>query len=140
MKTVALNWSPTAPSGANPFTGFKLDANPALRAVLMVLAAALPAAAVSIITILVISNGGLEYVSAAYWSAGFIFLALMIEDSGERGFLLAGSGIALMGLAWLSSSVAPEFGILAGFLVAAWVAAPVLRLLSARTSLVNQES
>ena len=140
MKTVALNWPPTAPSGAKPFAGFKLDTNPALRAVLMVLAAALPAAAVSIITIWAISNGGVEYVSAVYWSAGFIFLALMIEDSGKRGFLLAGSGLTLMTLAWLSSTVAPEFGALAGFLLAAWVAVPVLRLLSARAPLVNQDS
>ena len=64
----------------------------------------------------------------------------MVEDGGERGFALAGSGLALMTLAWLSSSVAPEFGIAAGFLLAAWVAAPILRLLSARDSLADQAS
>ena len=73
-------------------------------------------------------------------SAGFIFLALMVENSGERGFGLGASGLALMTLAWLSSRVAPEFGIVAGFLLAAWVAAPVLRLLYARAPLVDQDS
>ena len=140
MKTQALNWSPTSPAGAKSFTGLKLDTRPALRLLLMVLAAALPAAAVSIITLWAISNGGLIYVAAAYWSAGLIFLALMVENSGERGFALAGSGLALMALAWLSSRVAPEFGIVAGFLLAAWVAAPVLRLLYARAPLVDQDA
>ena len=140
MKTQALNWPPTCRARTKTFTGFKLDTRPALRALLMVLAAALPAVAVSIITIWAIGNGGLEYVSAVYWSAGFIFLALMVENSGERAFALAGSGLALMSLAWLSSRVAPEFGVVAGFLLAAWVAAPVLRLLYARKPLVDQDS
>ena len=140
MKTQVLNWPLTACAEAKSFSGFKLDTRPALRALLIVLAAALPAAAVSIITIWAISNGALEYVSATYWAAGFIFLALMVEDSGKRGFILAGSGLALMSLAWLSSWVAPEFGILAGFLLAAWVTVPALRLLYARDPLVDQGS
>ena len=140
MKTLTLHWSPTSPAATKSFSGFKLDINPALRALMMVLAAALPVATVTILTIWAISNGGLAYVSAAYWSAGFIFLALMVEDGGERGFLLATSGLVLMALAWLSSSVAPEFGVVAGFLLAAWVAAPALRLLSARVSRADQDS
>ncbi len=140
MKTQALNWCPTSPVGAKSFTGLKLDTRPALRLLLMVLAAALPAAAVSIITLWAISNGGLVYVAAAYWSVGLIFLALMVEDNATHGTLLAGSGLALMSLAWLSTRVAPEFDVLAGFLLAAWVAAPALRLLAARSPLVDQDS
>ena len=130
MKTQAINnWNDSpAERIFNRESG--LNTGSALQVILLILAAAVPAALVSVITIWAISAGALMYVSAVYWAAGFIFLALMVEDENGRTARFAVSGLALMALAWLSSYVAPEFGVLAGFLLAAWVAAPVVRRLA----------
>jgi hypothetical protein len=139
MKTHALNWRcDTWFLKRKAAWTLKLDTGKTLRAVLLILAAILPAALVSIATLWAISAGAAQFVSALYWAGGFIFLALMVENEDGYRTYLATSGLGLMTLAWLSSRVAPEFGVLAGFLVAAWLAAPVVRRLAVRDAgLVN---
>ena len=129
MKTQAIDWQAVHFAGQKPASKIKLKTDSALKVLLLVLAAVLPAALVSVVTIWAISAGALAYVSAFYWAAGFIFLALLVESDGRLGGYLATSGLSLMALAWLSSRIAPEFGVLAGFLLAAWVALPVIRRL-----------
>lgn len=111
-------------------TKWKFNFESALHVVMVILVGILPAALVSVITLWAISTGDGMYVSAAYWATGFIFLALMVESDGRFGGLLAVSGLSLMALAWLSSNVAPEFGVLAGFLLAGWVAVPTIKKLN----------
>lgn len=75
-----------------------------------------------------ISVPGLEQLLQAFlWASGFIFLALAIDPQKPTVFLQLASGIALLILAQLSSHVAGEFAIVAAVLVAAWVAASILK-------------
>ena len=68
------------------------------------------------------------YLQATIWAAGFVFLGLALEsESAEVSILNLATGIALPGLAWLSSHIAIEFAIVAATLVAAWVAAGIMR-------------
>ena len=134
MKTYALNYQPEIPAVLTKNRGSNLDSGSVLQVVLLILAATLPVAVVTVLTLWAVSIGALEYAAALYWTSGFIFLALMLENENGHQAILAGSGISVMMLAWLSSRVAPEFGILAGFLLAAWVAAPVVRRLALRAA------
>ena len=128
MKTQVMNCAVATFNGRIKLPRLRLDTGSALQVVLLILAATAPAVLVSITTIWAIGSGLHEYVSAIFWASGFIFLALMVDNENGHGTLLAASGLTLMGLAWMSSRIAPEFGVLAGFLLAAWVAVPVVRL------------
>jgi hypothetical protein len=61
------------------------------------------------------------------WASGFIFLALAIDSEKPAVGLQLATGIALPVLALLSSRVAGEFAIIAAVVVAAWLAASILR-------------
>ena len=126
MKTQAMQWNTTQLNQTGHKSAIRFENILALQIVLRVLAALLPATAVGVLTIWAVSSGLGAYASAVYWGTGLIFLALAVENEGRLARLLGGSGFTLMGFAWLSSSVAPEFGVLAGFILAAWVAIPIL--------------
>jgi hypothetical protein len=134
MKTQALNWQADISTVLPTTLESRLDSGSVLQVVLLILAATLPVALVSVITLWAISTGSAMYVSAMYWSVGFIFLALMVENENGHRTILAGSGISMMLLAWMSSRITPEFGVLAGFLLAAWLAAPFIRCLTLRAA------
>jgi len=65
---------------------------------------------------------------ATIWVTGFIFLALAMDARRQIFEGLLATGLVLPVLALLSANVAVEFAILAAALVAAWVAAAILRL------------
>jgi hypothetical protein len=68
------------------------------------------------------------FLQASIWAGGFVFLALAIEaDTAELSVLNLATGIALPVLALLSSRLAVELLIVAATLVAAWVAAVIMR-------------
>ena len=60
---------------------------------------------------------------------GFLFIGLAVEARHELAAALAATGIAMPVLGAMANSVAPEFGVLAGALVAAWIVYPTLRRL-----------
>ena len=93
-----------------------------LKSILVTLAAALPATAIAVMTIFAFSSQAQAVAAAGVWATSFVFLALSVESSGSRSLLLGVSALVLMLLAWLSTRLAVEFGMLAGFMVAAWVA------------------
>jgi hypothetical protein len=65
---------------------------------------------------------------AIIWAAGCVFLALALEAAQTKrsiGLLL--TGLALPVIALLSSRVAVEFAVVGATLIAAWVAAALLR-------------
>ena len=134
MKAHALTYPSDLPTVIATTGKPRLSTGSALQVVLLILAATLPVALITVLTLWAVSIGALEYAAALYWTSGFIFLALMLENENGHQAILAGSGISMMMLAWLSSRVAPEFGVLAGFLLAAWVAAPVVRRLALRAA------
>ncbi|MFT5140838.1 MAG: hypothetical protein ACI9H8_001628 [Lysobacterales bacterium] len=127
MKTQAIQWDTAqlSESAHKPAIRFKSILAP--QFVLRVLAALLPAIVVGVLTVWAISSGFVDHASAVYWGLGFIFLALAVENEGRLAKMLGGSGVILMAFAWLSSRIAPEFGVLAGFILMAWVAIPILR-------------
>lgn len=63
-----------------------------------------------------------QFLSAGLWGVGFIFLALALEVGIKRVSPYVLTGIALPTLALLGSYIAPVFSILAGVIVAAWLA------------------
>jgi hypothetical protein len=126
MRTQAIQWTPTILSQSTHRSPRRFERRRALQFLLPALAALLPALITAVITIWAISSGFGAYVSAAYWAIGLIYLALAVETEGRIGVMLGSSGAILMGLAWLSSRVALEFGVLAGFVVAVWVVVPIL--------------
>jgi hypothetical protein len=68
------------------------------------------------------------YLQVLTWASGFVFLGLAVEsESAELSILNLATGIALPVLALLSSRFAVELTIVAAALVAAWVAAAILR-------------
>lgn len=68
------------------------------------------------------------FLQASIWAGGFVFLGLAIEaETAELSILNLATGIALPVLALLSSNVGLELVIVAATLVAAWVAAGILR-------------
>jgi hypothetical protein len=99
----------------------------ALHLLMLVLIGVFPAIVITILTVWAQGAGGGAFISAGFWATGFVFLALALEGDGPPTGWLAISGITLMALAWLSHSVAPEFGVIAGFLLAAWLTAPVIK-------------
>jgi hypothetical protein len=68
------------------------------------------------------------YLQATTWAAGFVFLGLALEsERAETALFLSATGVALPVLAYLSSTLAVELAIVAATLVAAWIAAALLR-------------
>ena len=93
-----------------------------VRSILIILATALPATAIAVLTVLAFSSQAQGVAAAAIWATGFVFLALSVENNGSRALLLGVSAVVLMLCAWLGSELATEFGVLGGFIVAGWTA------------------
>lgn len=90
--------------------------------------ALVPALAIVVGAAWAITLPGLEqFLQASLWASGFVFLALAIDPQKPSVVLQLATGITLPILALLSSHVAVEFTVVAAVLVAAWVAASILR-------------
>jgi hypothetical protein len=126
MKTQAIYLQNTGSKRKEISALLKLDTTSARKVIMLVLSALLPALLVTVVSIWAISTGALAYVSASFWAIGFIFLALMVDAEDGRFKLFGYTGLVMMVLAWMSWNVAPEFGVLAGFLLSAWVSGMVL--------------
>ena len=66
-----------------------------------------------------------NYVQAALWAAGFIFMALAVETRKPAAFAI--TGFALPAIAQLSYKLAPEWAMLAAAIIAAWLVYAVYR-------------
>ena len=94
-----------------------------LRDLMFLMSAMLTTAAIITLTVWL---AGMEYsvfMGASTWGLGFIFLAMAMDRRGRLALLQAISGGTFLVLALLQNSVSPDFGIIAGVLVAAWVVA-----------------
>ena len=129
MKTHSIEWSPiqtrervVALNPARQLQGILRLATKAFFALVPALAIVVGAAWLVTLTDAVL------YLQALTWASGFIFLGLAVEsESAELSILNLATGIALPVLALLSSRFAVELMIVAAALVAAWVAAAILR-------------
>jgi len=129
MKTHSIEWSPVVTLNRrialNPLGQLRNLLALATKASLaLVSALALVVAATWLVTL----PDQVVYLQATIWVAGFVFIGIAIEsESAEAAILGLATGIALPVLAFLSSGVAVEFIVVAATLVAAWIAAAILR-------------
>ena len=129
MKTHSIEWSNIETGeghlGLNPVKQLSGLVSLASRAFLaLVPALAIVVGAAWLVTL----PDGVLFLQASIWAGGFVFLGLAIEaETAELSVLNLATGIALPVLALLSSRVALELVIVAATLVAAWVAAGILR-------------
>ena len=128
MKTHSIDWthSTTNQNVAILETASKL--NRILHLAAKGFVALVPALAIVVGAAWVITDPSLElFLQATIWTSGFVFLGLALESDGATAGLALATGLMLPILALLSESVAGEFTIVAAALVAAWIAAAILR-------------
>ena len=128
MRTNTIEWLHNDFSGKTAIAGSARTLNRTLGLAAKGFTALVPALAIVIAAAWAITLPGLEqFLQASLWASGFVFLALAVDSEKPTVGLLLATGIALSVLALLSSRVAGEFAIVAAVLVAAWVAASILR-------------
>ena len=128
MKTQTIEWFQNDFPRRAALSGSVGTLNRALRLAAKGFTALVPALAIVVGTAWAISVPGLEqFLQASLWASGFVFLALAIDSEKPTVGLPLATGIALPVLALLSANVAAEFAVVAGFLVAAWVTAAILK-------------
>lgn len=69
------------------------------------------------------------FLAASTWGLGFTFLAMAMDSHGRLATLEVATGGLLLALALLQNSVSPDFGILAGVVIAVWVAPAIYKRL-----------
>ena len=129
MKTHSIEWSPINTENSQIVLNPARQLQRILRLATKTFLAVVPALAVIVgATWLVNQPGEVVYLQALIWALGFVFVGLAVEaESAEMALLHLATGIALPVLAWLSAQVAIELVVVAATLVAAWVAAAILR-------------
>ena len=129
MKSHSIEWSPITTLEGRKVLNPTRQLQGVLRLVTRAFLALVPALAIVVGAAWLITLPDLVlYLQALTWAGGFVFLGLALEsDSVERFILNAATGIALPALALLSSRIGAELLIVAATLVAAWLAAALLR-------------
>ena len=125
----AIEWSPAQTRQSRTVPNSTVQLNGALRLASRVLLALVPALAIVVGSAwLVTMPDAVLYLQATLGAGGFVFLALAVDSETPQAALLQlATGIVLPVLAWLSSREATEIAIVAAALIAAWVAAGILR-------------
>ena len=93
-----------------------------VKEVLALIAAVTAAAAIVLFSVWVSGQEMTGVLGAAIWGVGFVFLGIAVDNRDPGAILLLVTGIALLVLAWLQTSVSPDYAIVSGVLVAVWVA------------------
>ena len=128
MKSHTVEWTFNDLAAPAPRTASSDRFRSLSRLAWRALVAAVPALAVVLTAVwLAATPDWAVYLQATLWTSGFLFFGLAIDAQGRGSLAAALSGIALLVLAYLSSSVAIEFAIIAAVIVAAWIATAVFR-------------
>jgi len=129
MKTHSMEWSPIATGNSRAALNPMRQLPGLLQLMSKAFLALVPALAIVVGAAWLITLPDLVlYLQVLTWVSGFVFLGLAVEsESAEMSILNLATAIAMPVLAQLSSRVAIEFAIVAAALVAAWVAAAILR-------------
>jgi hypothetical protein len=128
MKTQTFEWLQNDFPTRTAIAGSAKTLNRTLGLAAKGFTALVPALAIVVGAAWAITLPGLEqFLQASLWASGFIFLALAVDSEKPAVGLRLATGIALPILALLSSRVAGEFTIVAAVIVAAWLAASILR-------------
>jgi hypothetical protein len=128
MKTHTIEWLHSNTTNRTLTVPSAKNLNRALGLAAKAFTALVPALAIVVGAAWAITIPSLEQIlEASLWASGFIFLALAVDSEKPSVGLPLITGLALPILALLSSRVAAEFAIVAAVVVAAWVAASILR-------------
>jgi len=128
MKAQTVEWLHSTTPGRNITVPSAMNLNRALGLAARVITASVLALAIVIGAAWAITIPSLEpLLEATLWSSGFVFLALAVDSERSSVAPLLITGLALLVLALLGSRVAAEFAIVAAILLAAWLAASILR-------------
>ena len=100
-----------------------------VRDSLVVLSAAVLVSALILLSVWVSGLGVPNIVSAASWGIAVMFLAFAIDSRPRKAVLQLLTALALVTLAWLQLTVAPEWAIASALLLAPWLAASVVKRL-----------
>lgn len=100
-----------------------------INEVLALVAAVTVAAAIVLLSVWVSGQEINEVLGAGIWGVGFIFLGIAVDNRDPGAFLQLMTGLALLVLAWLQTSVSSDYAVASGVLVAAWVAIGVYKRL-----------
>ena len=100
-----------------------------LRHFMAVIYAGLAAAVVITLSIWVIGMSINTFLGVSTWAMGFIFLAVAVDNRGPLAIAQVTSGGALLVFALLQNSLSPNFFLLSGVLLAAWVGFAVFKRL-----------
>jgi len=92
-----------------------------IREVVALLSAVSSAVALILLSVWVSGSGLTAVLSAGAWGISFVFLGMAVDSPRPVALLQLSTGLALMILAWLQNTISPEFIILTGVLMAAWV-------------------
>ena len=103
--------------------------NVSIREILALLSAVISAAAIVLLSVWVAGMEVTAILSASTWGIGFIFLGVAVDNRDPTAFFQLVTGVALLALAWLQNAVSPDFTIVSGVLVAAWVAVSLFKRL-----------
>jgi hypothetical protein len=128
MRTNTIEWLQNDFPSRTAIAGSARTLNRALCLATKGFTALVPALAIVVSAAWAITVPSLDqFLQASLWASGFVFLALALDSEKPTVGLSLATGIVLPVLALLSSRVAGEFAIVAAGLVAAWVAASILR-------------
>ena len=100
-----------------------------VRDSLVVLSAAVLVSALILLSVWVSGLGVPNIVSAASWGIAVMFLAFAIDSRPRKAVLQLLTALALVTLAWLQLTVAPEWAIASALLLAPWLAASLVKRL-----------
>ena len=128
MKTHSITWSHSASSPNRSILDSASKLNSILSMATRVFVALVPALAIVVGAAWALTDPSLElFLHVAIWTSGLVFLGLALESNGAAVWLSLATGIILPILAQLSARETNEFAIVAAAIIAAWVAAAILR-------------
>ena len=133
MKSHTIQWNSSPAGHALPKPVIRKAYALDLAGVVAILTAVIIATAIVVLAMWAAGHNGQDALGALGWMAGIVFLALAIDSRDPLSILQLVTGISLMLLAWASSRISPEFGVISGLIIAAWVVAPL-------SSRINQRS
>jgi hypothetical protein len=87
------------------------------------------ASLVVLLSVLAAGVGVTGLLGAMSWGLGLVFLALAIDNHSPVSVLQCLTGLAIMLLAWLQFNVSPDFIVITGVLLAAWLSSSLFRTL-----------
>ena len=100
-----------------------------IREILAMLGAVITATTIVMLSVWVAGMEVTAILSASAWGVGLIFLGLAVDNREPKALLQLLTGISLLVLAWLQSTVSPDFTVVSGVIVATWVAVATFKQL-----------